>query len=87
MLKIFVFLDHSNIFLKSQWGVKLVIIVASIALVFFIIAVILIRILTNKRKTKNRNSNEIRKTQLSQGSLSHSEDDNNPDLIPQSTSM
>lgn len=79
--------DHSNIFLKSQWGVKLVIIVASIALVFFIIAVILIRILTNKRKTKNRNSNEIRKTQLSQGSLSHSEDDNNPDLIPQSTIM
>lgn len=78
--------DHSNIFLKSQWGVKIIIIVAAVALIFLILVVILTRMLIKKRKRKGRSVDEIRKTHLSQGSLSHSEDDNNPDLIPQSTS-
>ena len=39
-----------------------------------------------KHRRKRTDSEELRKAQLSQGSLSHSEDDKNPDLIPQSTS-
>lgn len=51
-----------------------------------VILVILVRIaILRKRKKRSQNSEEIRKMHLSQGSLSHNEDDKNPDLIPQST--
>ncbi|XKL62808.1 hypothetical protein PGB90_002641 [Kerria lacca] len=77
---------YTNTFLKFHWIVKLIIIVVLVMLCIVVILVILVRIaILRKRKKRSQNSEEIRKMHLSQGSLSHNEDDKNPDLIPQST--
>lgn len=72
--------------MKSDLGKKVVAVVAVFVLTSIILVVLLGRIVIDrKRKNRNLNGEEIRKIQLSQRSLSHSDDDKNPDLIPQST--
>lgn len=80
------FADHSNSFFKTHLAAKLIILSAIVLLIVVIVIALITRIVLRKHRRKRENSEELRKAQLSQGSLSHSDDDKNPDLIPQSTS-
>lgn len=83
----FRFLDSATIFQKLHWAVKItIVVIVIVALVFIVVFLAVTRLLIRKRRRKRRSLDELRKAELSQGSLSHSEDDNNPDLIPQNTS-
>lgn len=84
----FYFSDSSTFFLKLHWVAKITILIVTIVLALaFVMAFLAVsRFLVRKRRRKRRSLDKMRKTELSQGSLSHSEDDNNPDLIPQNTS-
>lgn len=81
-----IFSDHSNSFFKTHLVAKIIILSAIVLLIVIIVVALVSRTLLQKQRRKRGNSEELRKAQLSQGSLSHSEDDKNPDLIPQSTS-
>ncbi|XP_065214217.1 nephrin-like isoform X2 [Planococcus citri] len=77
--------DHSDSFLKTHLIPKIIIAAATVLLIVILVVGLITRIMVRKRRRKRSSSEELRKAQLSQGSLSHSEDDKNPDLIPQST--
>lgn len=65
----------------------MIIVVATVASAIIVVLIVVSSqiIVTRKRKKRRHQSEEIRKVELSRASLTHSEDDRNPDLIPQST--
>lgn len=87
LLETFPFAGQSGAFLNSYWNVKVITVAAAVISIVVIVFVIVVSqiIVIRKRKKRRQREEEIRKVQVSRRSLAHSEDDRNPDLIPQST--